>query len=141
MEIKTFGICVVENHLLLLTLISSCYLCIITLYGRCTTHGSLNSNLRLPLKINHVSKENSMQFGHNQMKAEVANSKVLLKLTNMLTHHKWCFFNIKGFSSQQKDRWDLSSTPAVWQNTIWTCIITCCYTYLYFFLVYTLSLF
>lgn len=47
-----------------------------------------------------------MQFGHNQMKAEAANSKVLLKLMNMLTHHKWCFFNTKSFNSQQKDRWD-----------------------------------
>lgn len=88
MDIKTFGTCVVENHLLLLTLISSCYLCIMILYGRITPQRRSNSNLRLPLKINHTSKENCMQFGHNQMKVEVAKSNVLLKLTNMLTHHK-----------------------------------------------------
>lgn len=83
MEIKTFGIFVVENHLLLLKLISSCHFCIMTLYGRYTPHRSSNSNLRLPLKINHISKENCMQFGHNQMKVEVANTLEAYRHTDL----------------------------------------------------------
>lgn len=95
-------------------------------------HRSLDSNLRLPLKINHISKENCMQFGHKQMKVEVANSKVLLKLTKCCFTTNDAFFHTKGYISQQRQM-GLSSIPLVWPNNIWTCIITCCYSYLYFF--------